>query len=179
MCVFEYHIGVVMSTNVPNDYTFYRASRSQVEHEDNLINHRISWLLLSHSFLFAAYATVIVWSPEKNWFQTQITRLVEVIPHIGLTSSLLVWIAVLSATVNTHCVRRQYGYERQFPPLLGHTLTHSLGLLAPILLPIILFSAWYQFETVFLICTVWIVAILAAIAAITTFPLWWPFFKKK
>ena len=31
-------------------------ARAQIEHEDNLINHRLTWLLISNGFLFASFA---------------------------------------------------------------------------------------------------------------------------
>jgi hypothetical protein len=37
------------------DVCIYDAYRRQLEHEDNLIGHRINWLLAAESFLFVGY----------------------------------------------------------------------------------------------------------------------------
>src|SRR6202008_1480618 len=41
----------------PN-WDLYRALREQWTHEDNLVNHRLMWLILSEGLLFTAYGTV-------------------------------------------------------------------------------------------------------------------------
>jgi hypothetical protein len=41
------------------DLAVYDIFRKYVEHEDDLVNHRISWMLVIHGFLYAAYAFTI------------------------------------------------------------------------------------------------------------------------
>ena len=36
------------------DWELYRALREQWTHEDNLVNHRLMWLILSQGLLFTA-----------------------------------------------------------------------------------------------------------------------------
>ncbi len=36
------------------DWDLYRALREQWTHEDNLVNHRLMWLILSEGLLFGA-----------------------------------------------------------------------------------------------------------------------------
>ena len=38
---------------------YYQIIRSQIEHEDNLINQRLSWFVAAHAFLFSAYAILL------------------------------------------------------------------------------------------------------------------------
>jgi hypothetical protein len=38
---------------------YYRIIRSQIEHEDNLINQRLSWFVAAQAFLFSAYAILL------------------------------------------------------------------------------------------------------------------------
>ena len=40
------------------DWELYRALREQWTHEDNLVNHRLMWLILSQGLLFTAYGTL-------------------------------------------------------------------------------------------------------------------------
>ena len=37
------------------DWDLYHALREQLTHEDNLVNHRLMWLILSQGLLFTAY----------------------------------------------------------------------------------------------------------------------------
>ena len=38
---------------------YYKIIRSQIEHEDNLINQRLSWFVAAQAFLFSAYAILL------------------------------------------------------------------------------------------------------------------------
>jgi hypothetical protein len=38
---------------------YYEIIRSQIEHEDNLINQRLSWFVAAQAFLFSAYAILL------------------------------------------------------------------------------------------------------------------------
>ena len=38
---------------------YYRLIRSQIEHEDELVNLRVVWQLLVQSFFFSAYAMLL------------------------------------------------------------------------------------------------------------------------
>ena len=40
------------------DWDLYRALREQWTHEDNLVNHRLMWLILSEGLLFTAYGSL-------------------------------------------------------------------------------------------------------------------------
>lgn len=39
--------------------SYYRLIRSQIEHEDELVNLRVVWQLLVQSFFISAYATLL------------------------------------------------------------------------------------------------------------------------
>ena len=45
--------------NLP-DWDLYHALREQWTHEDNLVNHRLMWLILSQGLLFTAYGTLTI-----------------------------------------------------------------------------------------------------------------------
>ncbi len=49
--------------------------RGAIVHEDNLINHRLTWLLTSHAFMFAAFAAVQNVVMTKEISRTQIAML--------------------------------------------------------------------------------------------------------
>jgi hypothetical protein len=51
-----------MSENRTGDLTraqYYDRIRSQIEHEDELINLRVVWQLLAQSFFFSTYASLL------------------------------------------------------------------------------------------------------------------------
>ncbi len=49
--------------------------RGAIVHEDNLINHRLTWLLTAHAFMFAAFAAVQNVVMTKDLSRTQIVFL--------------------------------------------------------------------------------------------------------
>lgn len=46
------------------DFADWKRVRSSIEHENTLVNHRLSWLFASHAFLYAAFA--VVFNAWKN-----------------------------------------------------------------------------------------------------------------
>jgi hypothetical protein len=46
------------------DYADWKRVRSSIEHENGLVNHRLSWLFASQAFLYAAFA--VVFNAWKN-----------------------------------------------------------------------------------------------------------------
>jgi hypothetical protein len=69
----------------------------QIDKEDELVNERIQWLLMSQAILFAAMAL------ESE----AIRKIVQpVIPFVGLASSLAIWASVIAAII-TMCRYRQ------------------------------------------------------------------------
>jgi len=48
---------------------WYRTIRDQIQHEDNLIVQRLSWLMAAQSFLFTGYAIIANATPFGNWVQ--------------------------------------------------------------------------------------------------------------
>jgi hypothetical protein len=87
----------------------YHLFRSRVEHEDNLIVQRLSWLVASQSFLFTAYAIVTngLNSPSatSNAFARQELRLVHIIPLVAVLNSLLIYVGILAALRKLYLAR--------------------------------------------------------------------------
>lgn len=67
--------------------TDWKRVRASIEHENLLTNHRITWLMSSQGFLFAAYAAVF-----KEWLDAKPE-------HIQLYSILLLMIAVFGVMI--------------------------------------------------------------------------------
>jgi hypothetical protein len=77
---------------------YYQIIRSQIEHEDNLINQRLSWFVAAQAFLFSAYA-ILLNAPSQvrlQSFATQQEILFFLIPLVAIGVSILIYI-------NSHC----------------------------------------------------------------------------
>jgi hypothetical protein len=46
-----------MADRDPAPSALYEAAREQIRHEDGLVNHRVTWLLVSQAFLVSAFAS--------------------------------------------------------------------------------------------------------------------------
>lgn len=71
----------------------YDRLRSQIEHEDDLVNHRINWLLLSQGFLFVAYGTLL---PTDKILEHK-TIVLCIIGSIGFLICIITFNSVLAA----------------------------------------------------------------------------------
>jgi hypothetical protein len=109
--------------------------RLLVDGENVLIAQRVSWLLLSQSFLFIAYTAALVANPPTP-HERQITRLLHVFPLLGIVIVVGVYVSVCAALLNIRALRSRY--EQAEPVIrdpfdgipsvsirrLGHIATH-------------------------------------------------------
>ena len=91
----------------------YHLFRSRIEHEDNLILQRLSWLMASQSFLFTAYAIVTNGmtnpiQPGENEFVNHLVVLAHIIPLVASLNSLLIFISIVAALKGIRELRQQY-----------------------------------------------------------------------
>jgi hypothetical protein len=77
----------------------YRALREQWMHEDNLVHHRMSWLLISEGLLLTAYNTM--GAPAANWLHLGF-------PYFGIALAALIGVGIFTALAATDEIRRQY-----------------------------------------------------------------------
>ena len=70
------------------DWELYRALREQWTHEDNLVNHRLMWLILSEGLLFTAYGTLS--SAKLHW-------LVLGFPFFGMAVAAVIGVSIYAA----------------------------------------------------------------------------------
>jgi hypothetical protein len=128
----------------------YQVFRS-IEHEDNLVMQRLSWLMASQSFLFTAYAIVtnaLTNSMGNNRgiiFAGRLSALEDLIPIVSLLNSLLIFVSILAALKSIRELRREY--RNQAGNLEGLALqtsrmTRVLGLSAPVILPLVFVMVW-------------------------------------
>ncbi|MEY5097969.1 MAG: hypothetical protein RJA36_688 [Pseudomonadota bacterium] len=81
------------------DWAMYSALREQWTHEDNLINHRLMWLILSQGLLFTAYGTL---SLEKHRW------LVIGFPAFGMAVAAVIGISIFAALASAETILREY-----------------------------------------------------------------------
>lgn len=72
--------------------------RSVIEHEDDLLNHRVSWIILAQSFLMAAYITT----------NEQLNSLRFVTAGVGLLTVVVTLPAILAAGSNIEVQQQVY-----------------------------------------------------------------------
>lgn len=85
-------------------------------HEDELINHRLTWLIGSQSLLFAGYAVLL--TVEKDKLAASIEKIqlaLYWLPFLGISVALLILVGIVSA-VTASCIlkvrfRRPLGYN--------------------------------------------------------------------
>jgi hypothetical protein len=87
---------------------YYQIIRSQIEHEDNLINQRLSWFVAAQAFLFSAYA-ILLNAPSQvrlQSFATQQEILFFLIPLVAIGVSILIYVTVIAAMLAMANLRR-------------------------------------------------------------------------
>jgi hypothetical protein len=128
----------------------YQIFRNRIEHEDNLIMQRLSWLMASQSFLFTAYAIVtngMTTSPATggNMFVNHLLTLARIIPVVALLNSLLILVSILAALKAIRELRDEYQRQPEILetiPLQTSKSARTLGLSAPVLLPLLFLAVW-------------------------------------
>ena len=128
----------------------YQVFRNRIEHEDNLIMQRLSWLMASQSFLFTAYAIVtngLATSPMNggNVFLNHLQTLIRIIPMVALLNSLLILVSILAALKAIHELRHEYRRQPEpldVIPLQTSKSARALGLSAPVRLPLLFLAVW-------------------------------------
>ena len=81
------------------DWELYRALREQWTHEDNLVNHRLMWLILSEGLLFTAYGTLS--NARVHW-------LVVGFPFFGMAVAAVIGISIYAALTAIEQVSLRY-----------------------------------------------------------------------
>lgn len=117
------------------DWELYRALREQWTHEDNLVNHRLMWLILSQGLLFTAYGTLS--TAKLHW-------LVFGFPFFGMAVSAVIGVSIFAALAAIDEVNRQYE-EAGLNALCGLSpgrSTGNRGKLAAQSLPFVFAALW-------------------------------------
>ena len=118
-------------------------ARARWWHEDGLVNHRLSWLLVSQALLFAAFGSLskplVPGGSQPAIVFTEATRL---IPLIGIAIAAMILVATVAACWAQYKLKMEY--KNQIPGFeLGvSTATTLLGWSPSILIPVAFAASW-------------------------------------
>jgi hypothetical protein len=121
--------------------------RRRLEHEDNLVNQRLSWILMSQAFLLTGYA-ILLNAPTSLRSELLVRHhglLLWLIPLTGLVTVWLIWLAILGALIAMKDLRAAAARHRGVDAahIQGRGLTRWLGLCAPLLIPPVFLLTWF------------------------------------
>jgi hypothetical protein len=81
--------------------------RERVDAENSLIAQRVSWLILSQSFLFIAYTASLVARPLPG-HRTQLSRLLDVFPVLGVVIVVGTYASIWAGLVSIRQLRARF-----------------------------------------------------------------------
>src|SRR5882762_5791084 len=90
-----------VSESMNTDQESLEIIRRRLEHEDNLVNQRLSWILTSQAFLLTGYA-ILLNAPadlRSAMYVRHHGLLMWLIPLTGIVTVLLIWLAILGALI--------------------------------------------------------------------------------
>ena len=120
--------------------------RRRIEHEDNLLNQRVSWIVSSQAFLLTGYA-ILLNAPlqfRNDDFVRAHALLMKLIPLTSICVTVLLWFSILAGILAMRdlraCAMTLPGYEASH--IQGRGLTRAIGLAAPALVPLVFLITW-------------------------------------
>ncbi|GBE93183.1 hypothetical protein [Nostoc cycadae] len=137
----------------------WKRVRSAIEHEDQLTNHRVTWMLTSQGFLFAAFALVFQASTKTD-VQYELRAfyqyLLSGLAATGIFVSLYLRLALRAAEIQTE-ILRGWWVERigerykNHPPISGTPPNWLLRMLPFSSFPILFVLSWIIFVLIVLL----------------------------
>jgi hypothetical protein len=120
--------------------------RKRIEHEDNLLNQRVSWVVSSQAFLLTGYAMLLNGPPvlRSEAFNRTHQLLMTLIPITSIAVTALIWLAILAGILAMRdlraCATQHPSYNASH--VQGRALTRRIGLAVPALIPIAFLVTW-------------------------------------
>lgn len=121
-------------------------------HEDNFINHRLTWLLTSQAIIFSAYGLVLKFGGEDICCESnKFHYVLNVIPVPGIVTSILILLGISAAAYvifkfwQNDPEKNQESSNENSHELYTEVVnkfTLSGGLVPPLLLPLCFTLAW-------------------------------------
>lgn len=116
----------------------YKALRDKWVHEDNVVNHRLTWLIVSQAMLMAAYGWSLASQNQKT------LKLLILIPIFGILFTLAIGASIIASVIAQNRITRFEGVESWPAQYRVDTYTpiNWIGRLAAMSLPFFLFLVW-------------------------------------
>lgn len=129
---------------------FYQLIHGQIGNEDNSMNQRVNWLIVSQSFFFSGFATLLSSppKPENDGYANLHELLLWIIAGISLATSLLIYVGILTSLIYMANLRQLFHTYPQdetaehFPPIQGRTVTRRLAQMPAIVVPLLFICTW-------------------------------------
>jgi hypothetical protein len=124
-----------------------------IDKELTLISERMSWLVISESFIFSAF-TVAVANQEKA---AVLDTLAYLMPLVGFLMALLVYPSLLAAHISAQRLKvERHEFELRLPEhlrarLLAPKGAHILGSLPAFVIPVMFLLVWSAIIVVFVL----------------------------
>jgi hypothetical protein len=146
----------------PTDRQFYDYIVDHLKREHGLANNRMSWMLTSQAFLFAAYGVINTRSvsPQSDSLQANLLNLKPdpvqadllhainlALPSVGITVSIAALLGILGTNMAVRYYRREWDSMpnvvwQRFPLPSGAKIPHAIGLFSTLIIPLIISFAW-------------------------------------
>lgn len=117
----------------------YERIRSIIEHEDDLVNQRVTWLILGQTIMFIAYATILDHSPQNAHHGPPLLLRI-----LGFATTVCACLSTLAALNNISYLDRRYRdrVPTDWPSLVAGGGLHEIGHMAPFVLYFGMTVAW-------------------------------------
>lgn len=129
----------------PTNKQFYDYIVGHLEREHGLANSRMTWMLTSQAFLFAAFGVI---QSKADSLETHLLHSLRIaIPSVGIAVSLAALIGILGTNTAVGYYRRTWDSKPDevwscFPLPSGDKIPHALGLFSTLIIPLIICFAW-------------------------------------
>lgn len=127
----------------------YSAYQQQLQHENDNLNQKLVWHLISQSFFFGAYASLTN-APEKAksiLYESQQSLLLWVIPITALVIGIFTYPAILASVKYMSQLEQDfYGHpdpdSKHKPPIYGNPTLRRVSHTTVLALPLLLIATW-------------------------------------
>jgi hypothetical protein len=122
------------------------ALRRRIEHEDNLVNQRLSWLVASQAFMLTAFAISLNAPPTSLTpaYAAASHVLVALLPYAAIACIFIIWFTLAGAIWSMKLLRNRAS-AIAMPndiPVQSPPAVRALGLVAPMGIPFVFLVLW-------------------------------------
>ena len=138
-----------------NRAEFYGLIRSQIDHQDELVNQRVMWQIITQAFFFSAYTSLLNAQKEAKtpMFEAEQLLLIWLLPIAGLLAGALTYVSIIVSIKTIEHLRSLYeefasqkppedNSSKWYPYIQGPPHLTKWGKLTPILMPAVFTLAW-------------------------------------